>query len=116
MSFKLQASFGIVNFKFQNCDFGKAKRVLINRCAYVQRIAACLGKTNQRTENRTETCGQSASLVTFRQIRYFIAVAESGKISAAASMLGISPSVVTEAVSELETLSRMPSGSRADLI
>ena len=47
------------------------------------------------------------ALVTFRQIRYFIAVAESGKISAAASMLGISPSVVTEAVSELETLSRM---------
>ena len=46
------------------------------------------------------------ALVTFRQIRYFIAVAESGKISAAASMLGISPSVVTEAVSELETLSR----------
>ena len=47
------------------------------------------------------------ALVTFRQIRYFIAVAESGKISAAASMVGISPSVVTEAVSELETLSRM---------
>ena len=47
------------------------------------------------------------ALVTFRQIRYFIAVAESGKISAAASMLGISPSVVTEAVSELEILSRM---------
>jgi DNA-binding transcriptional LysR family regulator len=47
------------------------------------------------------------ALVTFRQIRYFIAVAESGQISAAASMLGISPSVVTEAVSELETLSRM---------
>jgi Bacterial regulatory helix-turn-helix protein, lysR family len=47
------------------------------------------------------------ALVTFRQVRYFIAVAESGQISAAASMLGISPSVVTEAVSELETLSRM---------
>jgi DNA-binding transcriptional LysR family regulator len=47
------------------------------------------------------------ALVTFRQVRYFIAVAESGKISAAASMLGISPSVVTEAVGELETLSRM---------
>src|ERR1700751_3330865 len=29
------------------------------------------------------------ALVTFRQIRYFIAVAESGKISAAASMLGV---------------------------
>ncbi len=47
------------------------------------------------------------SSVTFRQIRYFIAVAETGKISAAASMVGISPSVVTDAVSELETLSGM---------
>ena len=47
------------------------------------------------------------ALVTFRQIRYFIAVAESGKVSAAAAMLGISPSVVTEAIGELETLSRM---------
>lgn len=45
--------------------------------------------------------------VTFRQIRYFIAVAETGKISAAASMVGISPSVVTEAVTELENLSGM---------
>ena len=47
------------------------------------------------------------ALVTFRQIRYFVAVAETGKISAAASMVGISPSVVTEAISELETLSRI---------
>jgi DNA-binding transcriptional LysR family regulator len=47
------------------------------------------------------------TLVTFRQIRYFIAVAESGKISAAAAMLGISPSVVTDAIGELEALSRM---------
>ena len=45
--------------------------------------------------------------VTLRHIRYFIAVAETGKISAAASMVGISPSVVTEAISELETLSRI---------
>jgi hypothetical protein len=51
----------IVNFKFQNCDFGKAKRVLINRCAYVQKIASCLGKANQRTGNKTETAGQNAS-------------------------------------------------------
>jgi DNA-binding transcriptional LysR family regulator len=43
--------------------------------------------------------------VTLRQIRYFIAVAETGKISAAAVMVGISPSVVTDAISELETLS-----------
>lgn len=47
------------------------------------------------------------ALVTLRHIRYFVAVAESGKISAAAAMIGISPSVVTNAVSELETLSRI---------
>lgn len=45
--------------------------------------------------------------VTFRQIRYFIAVAETGKITAAAAMVGISPSVVTEAMGELESLSGM---------
>ena len=43
--------------------------------------------------------------VTLRQIRYFIAVAETGKISSAAAMVGISPSVVTEAIQELEILS-----------
>ena len=43
--------------------------------------------------------------VTLRQIRYFIAVAETGKISTAASMVGISPSVVTDAIQELEILS-----------
>ena len=43
--------------------------------------------------------------VTLRQIRYFIAVAETGKVSTAASMVGISPSVVTEAIQELEILS-----------
>jgi DNA-binding transcriptional LysR family regulator len=45
--------------------------------------------------------------VTFRQIRYFVAVAETGKISAAASMVGISPSAVTEAIGELAVLSGM---------
>src|SRR5713226_4501370 len=45
--------------------------------------------------------------VTFRQIRYFIAVAEAGKISAAASMVGISPSAVTEAIGELTAVSGM---------
>lgn len=45
--------------------------------------------------------------VTFRQIRYFIAVAEAGKISAAASMVGISPSAVTEAINELTAVSGM---------
>ena len=43
--------------------------------------------------------------VTFRQIRYFVAVAEAGQISGAATMVGISPSVVTEAIGELEALS-----------
>ena len=45
--------------------------------------------------------------VTLRQIRYFVAVAEAGKISTAASMLGISPSAITEAIGELSTLSGM---------
>lgn len=57
-----------------------------------------------------------AASVTLRQIRYFIAVAETGKVSAAAAMVNVSPSVVTEAVAELEGLSevklftRMPRG------
>lgn len=46
-----------------------------------------------------------ATSVTLRQIRYFIAVAETGKINAAAAMVGISPSVVTEAIASLEALS-----------
>lgn len=45
------------------------------------------------------------SAVTLRQIRYFIAAAESGKVSLAASMINISPSAVTEAIAELEALS-----------
>lgn len=45
--------------------------------------------------------------VTFRQIRYFVAAAETGKISAAASMVGISPSAVTEAIGELTAISGM---------
>jgi len=46
-----------------------------------------------------------ASHVTLRQIRYFIAVAESGKVSTASTMIGISASAVTEAIAELESLS-----------
>ncbi|HZT20497.1 MAG TPA: LysR family transcriptional regulator [Dongiaceae bacterium] len=37
-----------------------------------------------------------------RQIRYFVAAAEAGKIVAAASALGISPSAITEAIQDLE--------------
>ena len=37
-----------------------------------------------------------------RQIRYFVAAAEAGKIVAAASAVGISPSAITEAIQELE--------------
>lgn len=48
-----------------------------------------------------------AASVTLRQIRYFIAVAETGKISAAAAMVNVSPSVVTEAVAELENLAEV---------
>jgi DNA-binding transcriptional LysR family regulator len=37
-----------------------------------------------------------------RQIRYFVAAAEAGKVIAAASAIGISPSAITEAIQELE--------------
>ncbi len=42
--------------------------------------------------------------ITLRQIKYFIAVAETGKITSAATMLSISPSSITEAVKELENI------------
>lgn len=45
-----------------------------------------------------------AASVTLRQLRYFIAVAETGKITGAATMVGISPSVITEAIANLEAL------------
>jgi DNA-binding transcriptional LysR family regulator len=45
-----------------------------------------------------------ASTVTLRQIRYFIAVADTGKVSTAAAMVGVAASSVTEAVAELETI------------
>lgn len=45
--------------------------------------------------------------VTLRQISYFVAVAETGKITAAASMVGISPSAVTAAIRELTAQSGM---------
>jgi DNA-binding transcriptional LysR family regulator len=65
------------------------------------------------TRSRAE---KFAASVTLRQLRYFIAVAETGKITAAATMVGISPSVITEAIAELEALSeatlfvRLPRG------
>jgi DNA-binding transcriptional LysR family regulator len=37
-----------------------------------------------------------------RQIRYFVAAAEAGKVVAAASAVGISPSAITEAIQDLE--------------
>jgi DNA-binding transcriptional LysR family regulator len=40
--------------------------------------------------------------VNIRQIRYFVAAAEAGKIVAAASAVGISPSAITEAIQDLE--------------
>ncbi len=43
--------------------------------------------------------------VTLRQLRYFVAAAEAGKVAKAASMISISPSAVTDAIAELEALS-----------
>ncbi len=45
-----------------------------------------------------------ASTVTLRQIRYFIGVAETGKVTAAAAMVGVAASSITEAVAELEAI------------
>ncbi len=42
--------------------------------------------------------------ITLRQIKYFIATAETGKIASAASMLSISPSSITESIKELEKI------------
>ncbi len=42
--------------------------------------------------------------ITLRQIKYFIAAAETGKISLAASLLSISPSSITESIKELEKI------------
>ena len=42
--------------------------------------------------------------ITLRQIKYFIAAAETGKIAAAASQLSISPSAITEAIKGLEKI------------
>jgi DNA-binding transcriptional LysR family regulator len=42
--------------------------------------------------------------ITLRQIKYFIAAAETGKIAAAASLLSISPSSITESIKELEKI------------
>jgi DNA-binding transcriptional LysR family regulator len=42
--------------------------------------------------------------ITLRQIKYFIAAAETGKIAGAASMVNISPSSITESIKELENI------------
>ncbi|MEJ2641777.1 MAG: LysR family transcriptional regulator [Desulfosarcinaceae bacterium] len=42
--------------------------------------------------------------ITLRQIKYFIAAAETGKITSAASLLSISPSSITESIKELEKI------------
>lgn len=42
--------------------------------------------------------------ITLRQIKYFIAAAEAGKIATAASVLSISPSSITESIKELEKI------------
>ena len=46
--------------------------------------------------------------ITLRQIKYFIAAAETGKMAKAASMLSISPSSITESIKELESIVGVP--------
>jgi DNA-binding transcriptional LysR family regulator len=42
-------------------------------------------------------------MITLRQVRYFLAVAETEKVSAAATALGISQSAITLSIKELES-------------
>lgn len=42
--------------------------------------------------------------ITLRQVKYFVAVAETGKLATAANLVNISPSSITEAVKELESI------------
>jgi DNA-binding transcriptional LysR family regulator len=42
--------------------------------------------------------------ITLRQIKYFIAAAETGKIASASTLLSISPSSITESIKELEKI------------
>ena len=42
--------------------------------------------------------------ITLRQVKYFVAVAETGKLVKAAALVNISPSSITEAVKELESI------------
>jgi len=48
--------------------------------------------------------GTNKMSITLRQIRYFIAAAESGKVTEAAASVGISSSAVTNAIQELEAM------------
>jgi len=56
-----------------------------------------------------------ATLMTFRQLRYFVAVCESGKINQAASELGISASAISSAIKELQVLAGVPLLERRDV-
>jgi len=79
-------------------------------------LPIALPMKEQKSHSQRTVAERFATSVTLRQIRYFIAVAETGKINAAAAMIGISPSAVTEAIASLEALSgaalfaRLPRG------
>ena len=46
--------------------------------------------------------GRASMSITLRQIRYFVAVAEQGSVSATAQTISISQSTITETIQELE--------------
>ncbi|MFG1423533.1 LysR family transcriptional regulator [Roseixanthobacter liquoris] len=60
-------------------------------------------KDEARVRSQFDT-SRFMSSVTLRQIRYFVAAAECGKVSLAASMIAISPSAITDAIGELEEM------------
>src|SRR6185312_8188077 len=62
----------------------------------------CASLAHCKFRNRLPALSEKAMALSLRQINYFIATAEAGKLSLAASQLGVSQSAVTEAIKALE--------------
>src|SRR6266850_1467908 len=62
----------------------------------------CASLAHCKFRNQPVALSEKAMALSLRQINYFIATAEAGKLSLAASQLGVSQSAVTEAIKALE--------------
>src|SRR5215471_16884541 len=62
----------------------------------------CASFAHCKFRNQLAALSEKSMALSLRQINYFIATAEAGKLSLAASQLGVSQSAVTEAIKALE--------------